>query len=614
MTVPMRLPMKFRRRRSGAWFGRVLVAASFALAVLSDAYAQHPGPSVTTSSPDAQQSRTARPRSPEGQPSAQSLPKRLPERETTDQKVALSDRSLRFKASAGSIPLFDGEGNLQAEVAYVAYALEASNSADRPVTFLLNGGPGAASAYLNIGAIGPWRLPMDRAVPSTRPQLQPNDETWLDFTDLVFIDPPGTGYSRITATGDAARRQFWSVGGDADALAVVIRKWIEQAGRQTSAKFIVGESYGGFRAPKIAKVLQSEQGTGIRGLVMISPVLDFASFGQHRHAPMSWVSSLPSMAAAALDAKGRFDRAALRDVELYATGDYLRDLLKGERDLAALDRISGRVAELIGLQPTLVRRLAGRVDAATFRREFYRQRGLVGSAYDPTVTAFDPHPNSAMSRYPDPMLDAVSAPLTSAMTDLYQRVLHWRVDLPYKLLDREVSSHWDWGRGRAAPEAVDDLVTVLSDDPNMRVLVTHGATDLVTPYFATQLLLDQLPLSGSADRLKLAVYGGGHMFYSRDASRRALRADAEALYRAALQVEWARVTANPPRRSRIRRSAPATALRRRRGACRVGAFLGDCRDARGRARTAAGSARTMSISACAGSPWPSRFPSQRCGA
>lgn len=531
----MRLPVRIRRYPSGAGMVAVIVAAGFALGMLSDAHAQHPALSAPTSSAETQQPRTVHPRGQNGQPGVQSVPARLPERQTTDQSVDLSGRSLRFKASAGSIPLFDVEGNLQAEVAYIAYVLEGSSAAERPVTFLVNGGPGAASAYLNIGAIGPWRLPMDRAVPSTQPQLRPNDETWLDFTDLVFIDPPGTGYSRITATGDAARRHFWSVGGDADALAVVIRKWTEQAGRQVSAKFIVGESYGGFRAPKIAKILQSEQGLGIRGLVMVSPVLDFASFGQHRYSPMSWVGSLPSMAAAALEAKGRYDRNALRDVELYAVGDYLRDLLKGERDTAALDRISARVAAVIGLEPTLVRRLAGRVDRATFQREFYRQRGLVGSAYDPTVTAFDPHPNSSTSRFPDPMLDAVTAPLTSAMTDLYQRVLHWRVERPYKLLEREVTSHWDWGRGRAAPEAVDDLVTVLSADPNIRVLVTHGATDLVTPYFTTQLLLDQLPLYGSADRVKLAVYGGGHMFYSRDAARRALRADAEALYRAVLQ-------------------------------------------------------------------------------
>ena len=457
--------------------------------------------------------------------------RQLPADITTDQTVELPGRTLRFKATAGSLPLNDGEGALQAEVAYVAYAM--GGDTKRPVTFVFNGGPGAASAYLGLGAIGPWRLPLDRLTVSTPPTLQPNAETWLDFTDLVFIDPPGTGYSRIAASGDDARRRFWSVDGDAEALAVFIRKWIEQAGRQGSVKFIAGESYGGFRAPKVARKLQ-EQGVGIRGLVMISPVIDFGGFGERRHVPMSWVAHLPSMAAAAMDRAGKFDREALREVERYAAGDYLLDLLKGERDAAAVARISARVAVLTGLDPALVKRLAGRVDSGTFQREAYRDQGLVGSMYDPTITAYDPYPTSPTSHFPDPVLDGTRAPLTTAMTDLYQHVLNWRVEQPYQLLNREVSSRWDWGRGRTGPEVVDDLRNDLAGDPNVRVLVAHGANDLVTPYFASQLLLDQLPAYGSAERLKLAVYGGGHMFYNRDASRRALHDDAEALFRAAL--------------------------------------------------------------------------------
>jgi carboxypeptidase C (cathepsin A) len=379
-------------------------------------------------------------------------------------------------------------------------------------------------------------LPLDRLAVSVPPMLRPNGETWLDFTDLVFIDPPGTGYSRIAASGDDARRRFWSVDGDAEALAVFIRKWIEQAGRQTSVKFLAGESYGGFRAPKIARKLQ-DQGVGIRGLVMISPVIDFASFGERRHLPMSWVAHLPSMAATALDTKGQFDREALREVERYAAGDYLLDLLKGERDAAAVARISARVAALTGLDPTLVKRLAGRVDTGTFQRELHRADGLIGSAYDPNVTAYDPYPTSPSSHYSDPVLDDTRAPITTAMTDLYQRVLNWRVDRPYNLLNHEVSSRWDWGRGRTGPEVVDDLRNDLANDPLVRVLVVHGANDLVTPYFASQLLLDQFPVYGSADRLKLSVYAGGHMFYNRDASRRALRGDAEALFHAAMKSE-----------------------------------------------------------------------------
>jgi carboxypeptidase C (cathepsin A) len=411
-----------------------------------------------------------------------------------------------------------------------------TGDAGRPVTFLFNGGPGAASAYLNIGAIGPWRVPLDYISPSATPALVPNAETWLDFTDLVFIDPVLTGYSHIVAGGDNLRRQLMSVDGDAEALGVVIRKWVERNGRQSSVKFVVGESYGGFRVPKVARVLVG-QGIGVRGLVMISPVFDFASFGQRRHDPMGFVTHLPSMAATVMEATAPFDRNALRDVEAYAAGDYLRDLLRGERDAEAITRMTPHVAAYTGLDAAEVKRLAARIDTRTFQRELKRERGVVASAYDPTVTAWDPAPHASQSFFSDPVLDAIGPPVTGAMTALYQGPLKWRVDQPYRLLNQEVNSQWNWGRGRSGPEVVDDLRNAIAADRDLQALVAHGASDLVTPYFRSKLILDQMPVFGSADRLKLMVYGGGHMFYTRDASRRAFRADVQALYRAALQKE-----------------------------------------------------------------------------
>jgi carboxypeptidase C (cathepsin A) len=460
-----------------------------------------------------------------------SAERKLPADTTTDHTIELPGHAIHFRATAGSIPLNNADdGALLAEVAYIAYVVP--GDAPRPVTFVFNGGPGAASAYLDIGAVGPWRLPLANFSISEQPKLVPNAETWLDFTDLVFIDPPGTGYSRIAASGDDARKRFWSVDGDAEALATFIRKWIEQAGRQQSLKFIAGESYGGFRAPKVARKLK-DQGVGIRGLALISPVIDFANLGASHHMPMGWVNHLPSMAAAALDAKGQYSREALRDVERYAAGDYLLDLLKGERDAAAVARITARVAAYTGLDPALVKRFAGRIDVGTFQRELHRAQGLVGSSYDPNVTAYDPDPTAATAHYSDPILDGTRAPITTAMTDLYQHVLNWRVDRPYELLNHQVSRGWFQGGGLRRPQVFDDLRDDLAADRKLRVLVVHGANDLVAPYFADQLLLEQLPIYGSADRVKLAVYAGGHMFYDRDESRRALHADAAALVAAA---------------------------------------------------------------------------------
>ena len=463
--------------------------------------------------------------------------KRLPADVTTEHAVELAGRTLRFKATAGTIPINNQEGKLQAEIAYTAYLMP--DAPARPLTFAFNGGPGAASAYLQIGAMGPWRLPLDNIVPSSTPALIPNAETWLDFTDLVFVDPVGTGYSRFIAGGDEVRKQFWSVDGDIEVLATFVRKWIEKNGRQASKKFIAGESYGGFRAPKLAGKL-NEQGVAVNGLVMVSPVIDFGWRGNGRHSPLAWLSRLPSMAATAREANAPFDREALREAERYAAGEYLQDLLRGERDSAAVERMAARVAQLTGLDPAIVRRLAGRVDTRTFIRERTRERGLIASMYDATVTGIDTDPHSSNSGRDDPVLGGMRAPLSSAMTDLYARVLNWRVEEPYQLLNGRVSSRWDWGGGRSTHDIVGELRGLLADDPRMRVLVTHGASDLVTPYFENQLIIEQMPPFASPERLKLSVYGGGHMFYSRDASRRAFREDARTLYRA---VEEAAVPA-----------------------------------------------------------------------
>ena len=231
----------------------------------------------------------------------------------------------------------------------------------RPVTFAFNGGPGASSAYLHLGAMGPWRLPLDNITPSSTPAVVPNPETWLDFTDLVFVDPVGTGYSRFINTSDEVRKQFWSVDGDIDVLATFMRKWIEKNGRQASKKFIAGESYGGFRAPKLASKL-NEQGVAVSGLVLVSAPLDLGWRGG-RHSPLGWVARLPSMAAA----------VARREIALRPRGTARGRALRGGRlsagpccaasATAPLSNASrARVAPLTGLDPALVRRLAGRID------------------------------------------------------------------------------------------------------------------------------------------------------------------------------------------------------------------------------------------------------------
>jgi carboxypeptidase C (cathepsin A) len=454
---------------------------------------------------------------------------RLPPDSTTKQTLALPGRTLAFSATAGSIRLFDDKGEPQADIAYTAYQLDGADPATRPVTFLFNGGPGAASAYLQLGAAGPWRLSIngDAAIPSASPDLEPNAETWLDFTDLVFIDPVDTGYSRFAASGEDVRKKFFSIDGDVSSIALTIRRWLEKSGRLLSPKYLAGESYGGMRGPKIVRNLQIEQGVGVKGLILFSPVFDFREFTGS--SMLQYVWSLPTMAAVARQAKGAVTRADMADVENYARGEFLADLVKGTADTAATTRLADKVAALTGIDQAVSRRLAGRFDAIEFRREFDRKNGKVTGRYDASVMGLDPFPDSSFYHFNDPSGETLTGPLTSAAVDLTTRKLNWRPDGSYHLLNGAVEKAWDFGHGINPPESISELRQILALDPKLKLLVGHGLFDLATPYFGSKILLDQLPAFASPPRVKLVVYPGGHMFYSRDASRQAFRAEAEAL-------------------------------------------------------------------------------------
>ncbi|WP_134498343.1 S10 family peptidase [Microvirga pakistanensis] len=464
----------------------------------------------------------------------------LPPESVTRHTLQLPGRTLEFTATAGHLTLADPQGAPQAEIGFVAYTKDGSDVAARPVTFAVNGGPGASSAYLHLLAIGPWLLPLDGTTisPSTSTSLVPNAETWLDFTDLVFIDPPGTGYSRVVG-GDQVRERFYSVQGDIDGLAAFVMRWLKEKNRLASPKFFVGESYGGFRGPLLAEKLQGDQGIGFSGLILVSPVFDFDWLDQGAGAPWVNAALLPSLAAAAQSRKGPVSRESLHDAEAYASGEYLVDLMRGQQDQEAVDRMSRRVADLSGLDPELTRRLGGRIDMRTVQRELRRSSSEVVSAYDTNVATADPNPTAQVSRFADPVLDAMTAPLSSAIIRHLADTLNYKAEGRYNLLNGSINGAWRWGNGRSGPENLAELRQALALDGRMRVLVAHGFTDLVTPYFASKLLLDQLPALGPQKRVALSVYEGGHMFYSRQGSRQAFRTDAQRLFEEALQARAA---------------------------------------------------------------------------
>lgn len=465
---------------------------------------------------------------------------RLPPPASITRSLETAGGKLDYKVTAGAIVLRNDAGEPQAEVGYVAYTLEGEPGEEekeaRPVTFAFNGGPGAASAYLHFGALGPQRLSFGNTGegPSKPPLLVDNAETWLDFTDLVFIDPVGTGYSRFVNDSRELRNSIWSVDGDINALAAVVRRYLHENNRWHSPKYLVGESYGGFRVPKLAWRLQNNEGVGVSGIVMISPVLDFITQSRSDGLPLAFATRLPSLAALALQNKGEpVTREALAEVEEYARSEFVADFLRGPGDREAVSRIVDRIAGFSGLDRAFIASQAGRLDIAQVARELGRGTQSVASIYDAGVLGLDPLPFVLSFRPEDPVLAASIAPLTSAAADFIGRTVGWRVDAPYRLLSNEVNRGWNWGANRNDwPEAVNDLRSALALDPDLKALIVHGATDLVTPYFDSQLIIDRLTPLGANDtqRVLLEVLKGGHMFYSDGASRAAFTAAARKLY------------------------------------------------------------------------------------
>lgn len=503
--------LRMDRRHAFALAGAAWVAST------ATALAQHPDAAAHATSTKAK---------------AEAAPA-LPPPVTTRHVLTLPNRVLHFSATAGAIRLTNGPKHQPlADLAYVAYQLDGTNRERRPVTFGFNGGPGFASAWLQLGAVGPWSIPFTDpgTSPSATPQPRPNPDTWLDFTDLVFIDPAGTGYSQALVSGEEARHKLWSVDGDIAYLAAAIRRWIDRYDRMLSPKYILGESYGGFRAPRLCHELTSKHGTGVRGLAMISPALEIVSRNR-TFDPFYFVTRLPSMTAAARSLHGPVTRSQLTEVEHYAATDFLVDVVRGNNDSAAIARRSARVAAFTGLDPALVRRYRGLIDNAVFLHALYPGHQRVGSPYDATINDANPYPLETLSNAPDPILDGLQAPVSSAMMALYENQLHWQPKTTYRLGDLDIAREWDWDQAWGSqPQALDALRKSLALDGNLQVLIGQGLFDLVVPYLQTQLLLDQIPNSVGMQRVRFTVHPGGHMFYTDNASRTALRDEAFALY------------------------------------------------------------------------------------
>jgi carboxypeptidase C (cathepsin A) len=412
-------------------------------------------------------------------------------------------------------------------VYYTAYVAKNKGSG-RPLTFAFNGGPGAASAFLHLGLAGPRILdlgPDARTVATAR--LIDNSDSWLRFTDLVFVDPIGTGWSRTVKQDDG--KHFWSVESDADSMAKAIALYVAHNDRSASPKYLLGESYGGFRAAKVARALQREQGIAAAGIVMLSPLLEgWLVFG-HDESALRSALVLPSLAAAELERKGEFSRERLVEAEKFAMRDYLVTLAGPAPEGASADAFYRRVAEVTGLPREVVERHRGFVTRSAVK---HVRAGELVSLYDASYAVDDPFPESESARGPDPVLDHVARAYGGAFASYARNELGFRTEMTYKLLANEVTRGWSWKGGRMQLDAEDDLRVLLGFDRSFRVLVAHGVADLVTPYGMSRYVIDHMPKFDPPGRITLKLYRAGHMFYTDPASRKAFSTDAAEFYRA----------------------------------------------------------------------------------
>jgi carboxypeptidase C (cathepsin A) len=447
-----------------------------------------------------------------------------------------------------------------AEIFSVSYVADSSDLA-RPVTFVFNGGPGASSAYLHVGAVGPQRVafPADGTLPAMPPRLVQNEESWLAFTDLVFVDPVGTGFSRIIEKdadkrGDKKDGEKGSGGGeqkggepdpneyfgyqrDLESLSEFIGRWLSGNRRWGSPVFIAGESYGGYRVGRLVKILQETAGIGLNGAILISPALEIATLASGDYDVLSWVDLLPTMAGAAahhgrsraVDGGTPLDEVRSA-AETFATGDYTGFLTRGASMPAdERDRVLSRLADLIGLPVELVTRAEGRVPINVFARELLRDERKVVGLYDATITVTDPFPDREPFSGPDPTLSGISPAYTMAINRQLRSEIGVETDREYQLLSYEVNHEWkdDDKRHFFVPPvgATDDFRYGMALNPHLKAFISHGQFDLVTPYYASDRLRNLMRLDPAvADRVTVRHFGGGHMFYAWEESRQAFTA------------------------------------------------------------------------------------------
>jgi carboxypeptidase C (cathepsin A) len=436
--------------------------------------------------------------------------------------------------TAGVTVMKDDKGKPKAEIFSVAYRKKTTGGEARPVTFAFNGGPGSSSVWLHMGALGPYRTVMEPEGFSPKPPYRyaENAESWIGFTDIVFIDPVATGFSR-PAKGENPK-QFFGLHEDANSVADFIRQWLTTNDRWLSPVYLVGESYGTTRAAQLSVELAG-RGIDVTGIVLVSPVLNFQTTDPRPGNDLGYWLYLPSMAATArYHGKVTSEkplRAWLNEVEAFAETDYLLGLAKGTRLTGeARVKLAERLAAYTGLRTDYVLMSDLRVRPTEFRKELLsRDDGVSVGRLDSRFRGPDRVPAGS---HPDrdPSMDAVRGPFTATVNHYLRRVLHFHCERVYQVMGNV--HPWKMGRSENRyANVAESLGRAMRANPDLRVLCALGYYDLATPYYAVEYTMEHLgwPRTVAAN-VSYAYYESGHMMYLRDADRAKLRDDAANFY------------------------------------------------------------------------------------
>jgi carboxypeptidase C (cathepsin A) len=462
----------------------------------------------------------------------------------TQHQATIGGKPLKYSVTTGMMPLKNEAGDSEANIFFMAYVAERSGGPEkRPLTFSFNGGPGSSSVWLHLGCVGPKRVKMreDGGMPSPPYELVDNESSWLDQTDVVFIDPVGTGYSR--AAKPELGKKFWGLQGDIESVGEFIRLYLTRYERWGSPLFLVGESYGTTRAAGLAGHLVERNGIAFNGIILVSSILNFQTARFNKGNDLPYELFLPTYTATAwyhkklpADLQQQGLEKTLEEVEKWAATDYAVAMAKGDK-LTPVERgqLAERLARYTGLSKTYVENADLRIEIQRFCKELLRGERRTVGRLDSRFKGID---ETAVGEEPefDPSMAAIRPPYTAMLNDYVRRQLGYKSDLHYYILGGGIGEKWDWGpQGAMGADTSESLRSAFSKNPDMRVFVAKGHYDLATPYFATEYTLAHMGLDPSQrGRVTTAEYEAGHMMYIHAGELAKLKKDVAAFIQGAL--------------------------------------------------------------------------------